>query len=87
MIERGHLFVETRLAFAEPPAGCGELTGRDPASGTEIGELLLGRHPGRITSDEITIYKAMGHACEDMAAASLVYRRAQEQGVGVFVTL
>ena len=86
-IERGRLFVETRHAFEAPPVGCGELAGRDPESGTEIGELLLGRRPGRATSDEITVYKAMGHACEDMAAASLVYRRAQEQGVGVFVTL
>ncbi|HEX5441556.1 MAG TPA: ornithine cyclodeaminase family protein [Ktedonobacterales bacterium] len=87
IIERGHLFVETRRAFAAPPVGCGELAGRDPASGTEIGELLLGSRPGRTSGDEITIYKAMGHACEDMAAASLVYRRAQEQGAGDVVTL
>ena len=87
VIERGHLFVETRLAFAAPPAGCGELSGRDPASGTEIGELLLGHGPGRMTSDEITIYKAMGHACEDMAAASLVYQRALAEGAGLPVTL
>jgi ornithine cyclodeaminase/thiomorpholine-carboxylate dehydrogenase len=86
-IERGHLFVETRHAFAAPPVGCGELAGRDPQSGTEIGELLLRRRPGRTSSDEITVYKAMGHACEDMAAASLVYRHAREQGAGVFVTL
>ena len=87
VIERGRLFVETRHAFAAPPIGCGELAGRDPASGTEIGELLLGRRPGRKSHDEITVYKAMGHACEDMAAASLVYRRAQHEGAGVSVAL
>lgn len=87
VIEQGHLFVETRLAFALPPAGCGELNGLDPASGTELGELLLGRRPGRQSETELTIYKAMGHACEDMAAASVVYRRARAEGAGAEVTL
>lgn len=87
MIERGHLFVETRRAFEAPPVGCAELAGHDPASGTEMGELLANRRPGRNSAGEITVYKAMGHACEDMAAAALVYRRAQDQGVGNLVTL
>lgn len=85
--EQGRLFVETRLAFAEPPAGCGELVGLDPESGTELGELLLGQRPGRRSETEITVYKSMGHASEDMAAASLVYRRALETGVGSTVSL
>lgn len=82
MIEYGRLFVETRLAFEPPPAGCGELAGADPNAGTELGEVLLGRRPGRQSQEELTIYKAMGHACEDMVAATLVYRRAQQEGVG-----
>ena len=87
VIERGALFVETRRAFEAPPVGCGELAGRDPASGTEIGELLLRVRPGRKSHDDITVYKAMGHACEDMAAASLVYQRALHEGMGVVVSL
>lgn len=87
VIERGRLFVETRRAFEAPPVGCAELAGRDPASGVELGELLLGHRPGRQANDEITIYKAMGHACEDLAAASLVYRRARQDSLGVSVTL
>ena len=87
VIERGHLFVETRRAFEAPPVGCGELARRDPASGTEIGAMLLGRHPARKSGEEITVYKAMGHACEDMAAASLVYQRARHEGAGVSVKL
>lgn len=82
MIARGRLFVETRLAFEPPPAGCAELAGVDPHVGTELGEVLLGRRPGRDSTDELTIYKAMGHACEDLVAASLVYRRAQAEGAG-----
>lgn len=82
VIERGHLFVETRMAFEPPPAGCGELVGFDRSFGTELGEVLLGQATGRQSEDEITVYKAMGHACEDMAAASLVYRRAKQEDVG-----
>jgi alanine dehydrogenase len=87
VIERGRLFVETRLAFEPPPAGCGELAGFDPSVGTELGEILLGRGLGRQSNDELTVYKAMGHACEDMAAASLVYHRAKQNGAGRTVVL
>lgn len=87
VIEHGHLFVETRLAFDPPPAGCGELAGFDPGIGSELGEVLLGRRQGRLSEDEITVYKAMGHACEDMAAASLVYHRARQDNIGQMVTL
>jgi ornithine cyclodeaminase/thiomorpholine-carboxylate dehydrogenase len=87
VIEQGHLFVETRLAFEAPPAGCAELAGRDSSTGTELGEVLLGSHPGRQSRDELTIYKAMGHACEDLAAASLVYHRAKEAGAGYSIEL
>jgi alanine dehydrogenase len=86
-IARGRLFVETRLAFQPPPVGCGELAGLDPGRGTEIGEILLGRGLGRQSDAEITVYKAMGHACEDMAAASLVYHRARQGGAGQMVAL
>src|SRR6266568_3163058 len=82
VIEHSRLYVETRMAFEPPPAGCGELAGFDPSIGTELGEVLLGQGLGRQSQDEITVYKAMGHACEDMAAASLVYRRAKQEGVG-----
>ncbi len=87
VIEHGRLFVETRLAFEPPPAGCGELAGLDPSVGTELGEVLLGRGLGRQSKDELTVYKAMGHACEDMAAASIVYHRAKQEDAGRSVVL
>jgi ornithine cyclodeaminase/alanine dehydrogenase-like protein (mu-crystallin family) len=31
---------------------------------------------------ELTVFKSMGHAMEDMVAAGLVYRNAQQRGVG-----
>jgi len=87
VVARHRLFVETRLAFEPPPAGCAELHGLDPASGTELGEVLLRRRPGRQDAEEITVYKAMGIAMEDMVAARLVYEAAQRAGLGRVLTL
>ena len=53
----------------------------------EIGEVLSGAKPGRTSDDEITMYKSVGIAAQDVAAASLVYRRALEQGVGTEVEI
>ena len=83
----GRLFVETREAFEPAPVGCSELQGLDPASGTELGEVLLGRAAGRGGDDEITVYKAMGHVAEDIAAAELVYAAARRDGAGTLVEL
>jgi ornithine cyclodeaminase/alanine dehydrogenase-like protein (mu-crystallin family) len=82
LAEGAKLFVETLTAFADPPAGCAELKGIDPSRGAELGEVLLGRKPGRQTEDEITVYKAMGHAMEDLVAAQIVYELATAAGTG-----
>jgi ornithine cyclodeaminase/alanine dehydrogenase-like protein (mu-crystallin family) len=82
-----HLFVETREAFEPTPVGCAELAGMDPRSATEIGEVLLGRAPGRTDPTEITVYKAMGHVVEDIAAAELVYAAARSAHAGTTITL
>jgi alanine dehydrogenase len=87
VIAQSRLFVETRLAFEPPPVGCGELAGMDPSVGTELGEVLQGRSKGRQSKDELTVYKAMGHACEDLAAASLVYHQAKQNSTGRTVML
>ncbi len=84
---QGTLFVETRLAFEPPPVGCAELAGVDPASATELGEVLLGTRPGRTSPTEITIYKAMGHVIEDIVAAELAVAEAQRTGTGQLVRL
>jgi ornithine cyclodeaminase/alanine dehydrogenase-like protein (mu-crystallin family) len=81
-IRRSRLFVESRVAFQPPPAGAAELAGLDPSRAAELGEVVAGTAPGRQDPDEVTVYKSMGHAVEDAAAAGLVYRRAQREGAG-----
>ncbi len=82
IIDAGALYVETRDAFLPIPVGCDDLKGVDAARGSELGEVLLGKRPGRTSETQLTVYKSMGHAVEDMVAANLVYRRANELGRG-----
>jgi ornithine cyclodeaminase/alanine dehydrogenase-like protein (mu-crystallin family) len=51
----------------------------------ELGEVLTGDHPGRTSDDEITLFKSLGIAIEDLAAADHVVRKARVQGVGAEV--
>jgi len=87
-IAAGRVFVEWRGAASNPPpAGAAELQGLDLEGITEVGEVLAGTKPGRMSDDEITIYKSTGHAVEDAAAARLVYDRAKAEGAGVTLQL
>jgi ornithine cyclodeaminase len=51
----------------------------------ELGEVLIGAAEGRRAADELTVFKSLGLAVEDLAAAEHVYEAAQAQGVGTAV--
>lgn len=51
----------------------------------ELGEILTGAHPGRTRADELTVFKSLGLAVEDLAAAELCVARAHERGLGTEV--
>jgi ornithine cyclodeaminase len=86
----GLVVVESRAAALAPaPAGANELTaplergliGADHIH-AELGELVEGRKRGRTSAQQITLYKSVGVAVEDCAAAALVLRAASERGRG-----
>lgn len=52
----------------------------------EIGEVLNGERPGRTSPEEITLFKSLGLAIEDLFAAEYLYRKATEMGVGTWVS-
>ena len=54
---------------------------------SELGEVLTGAGDGRRTDDELTIFKSLGLAAEDLAAVEYLYRRAVETGSGQRVEL
>ena len=87
LVEKSHIFVESKVAFNAPPVGCSELQGLDADFGTEIGEMLLKQKPGRESETETTIYKSMGHAMEDLVAANLVYQKTMNRRMGMQVDL
>ena len=51
----------------------------------EIGEVLHGDKPGRTSLEEITLFKSLGLAVEDLAAAEYLYRKAKELNEGTWV--
>lgn len=82
LIDRATIYVETRNAFAPTPVGSAELQGLDPSLGIEVGELLAGTRPGRTGAEQVTLYKSMGNAMEDMVVANIVYDAALRSGRG-----
>ncbi|QIY59300.1 ornithine cyclodeaminase family protein [Streptomyces sp. RPA4-5] len=87
--------VESRQAALAPfPAGSNDLL-RPLRDGiiteehvhAELGELLAGDKPGRSSDQQITLYKSVGVAVQDAAAAALVVAAAQERSVGAEIGL
>jgi alanine dehydrogenase len=83
--------VESRRAALAPfPAGSNDLTQpiRDGLITpehvhAELGQLVSGAKPGRASAEQITLYKSVGVAVQDAAAAALVLAKARELGAGV----
>ena len=84
-VARAEVFVESRIAVEPFPAGSRELEGRDPTTITEIGEVFGG--DATAVGEGVTVYKSMGHAVEDLAAASVVVRAARASGRGTTITV
>lgn len=53
----------------------------------EIGEIILGKKPGRTSDEEVTVFVSSGLAIQDVATAKLVYDKALQQGMGTKVNL
>jgi ornithine cyclodeaminase len=86
LITRARVFVDSRagavaeagdlvLPIAEGAFDAGRIAG-------ELGEVISGAVPGRTGPSDVTIFKSLGMAVEDVAAAHLAYARATERGLG-----
>jgi ornithine cyclodeaminase len=86
LVSRARLFVDSRrAALAESgdvliPIAEGAITPAHIAG--ELGELTAGRVAGRESPDQVTIFKSLGMAVEDVTAAHLAWERAVARGVG-----
>ena len=86
LVARARLFVDSRagalteagdvvMPMAEGAFEAGHILG-------ELGEVLAGRIAGRRAAADVTIFKSLGMAVEDVAAAHLAYEKAAERGLG-----
>jgi ornithine cyclodeaminase/alanine dehydrogenase-like protein (mu-crystallin family) len=91
LVARGDLFVDSRDA-ALVEAGDIVLAMKDGAIGAghikaELGDVVSGKAAGRRGQYRVTIFKSLGLAVEDVAAAHLAYERARAGGAGRELTL
>lgn len=90
-VERAYVVVDSRAAaLAEAgdlmiPIQKGLI--REDHIRAELGEIVSGDAPGRTSDDQITLFKSVGVAVQDAAAAGLALRRAEELGLGQLVEL
>jgi alanine dehydrogenase len=91
LVARARLFVDSRAAAlvesGDVVMGIKEKRFDDKHLAGELGEVVLGRVNGRQSANEITVFKSLGMAVEDVVAADLVLRRAVETGAGTELTL
>lgn len=91
LVADAQLYVDSRAAALVESGDvvCGIAEGRfgpDHIRG-ELGELVLGRAPGRTDDRALTVFKSLGMAVEDVTAADLVLRKAVESGAGTELVL
>jgi alanine dehydrogenase len=89
IVERADVVVveQRDSAFAPLPAGAPELEPRGREGVVELGEIIAGTAAGRSSDEQITLYKSVGVAVQDLAAAALVLAAARERGVGQEIEL
>jgi thiomorpholine-carboxylate dehydrogenase len=73
VLARAHLYVDSRAAATKESGDV--MAAREVVA--EIGEVVAGTNPGRRTADEITLFKSVGVAVEDVVSAALVYQASQ----------
>ena len=91
LVARARLFVDSRAAAlveaGDIVQGIREGRFTDAHVRGEVGEVVLGRVPGRSSDGEVTVFKSLGLAVEDIVSADLVLRRAVENGAGTELVL
>jgi ornithine cyclodeaminase/alanine dehydrogenase-like protein (mu-crystallin family) len=79
--------VDSRAALKPFPVGANDLSMLGDEDVRELGQVIAGETPGRTAADQLTLYKSVGNAAMDAAAAALVLRAARERGLGREVEL
>jgi ornithine cyclodeaminase/alanine dehydrogenase-like protein (mu-crystallin family) len=90
-VAQSHFFVDCRNSTVNEGGEylralrCGAISAAHIAA--EIGEVANGTHPGRTSRDEVTLYKSLGVAPQDLASAHYVLDKARAAGIGQLIEL
>ena len=91
LVRRARVIVDQREAILEE---AGDIAGpiADGAVDAsvmvgEIGDIVLGRVPGRTSAEEVTFFKSVGNAVQDVAVAARVLETAEREGLGAVVEI
>jgi ornithine cyclodeaminase len=84
VIQRAYVVVDSREAAM---AEAGDLIKARAAIDAELGEIVNNDKPGRIDDKQITLFKSVGMAAQDAAAAAAVLSAAEGMGLGTVIDL
>jgi ornithine cyclodeaminase/alanine dehydrogenase-like protein (mu-crystallin family) len=91
LLARARLIVDSRAGAltesGDVVQGIREGWFNEPHIAGELGEVVAGLTQGRTSADQITVFKSLGMAVEDLAAAGLALSRAKELGKGTEIAL
>jgi ornithine cyclodeaminase len=83
-IGRARVIVDSREACL---AEAGDIIKANASIDAELGEIVNGQRPGRQHREEITLFKSVGLAAQDAAAAGAILARAEDKGFGTVVDI
>jgi ornithine cyclodeaminase len=83
-VKRARVVVDSREACLSE---AGDIIIHKATIDAELGEIVNGTKPGRISDDEITFFKSVGLAAQDAAAAAAILAEAEQKGLGRVITL
>jgi ornithine cyclodeaminase/alanine dehydrogenase-like protein (mu-crystallin family) len=90
-VAKSRLYVDSRESLLQEagdfiiPKNEGALT--DAHITGELGDLVIGKIKGRMTREQITLFKSLGLAIEDLASAQHIYSKAKEKQVGTWLEI
>ena len=85
LVAGASLFVDRRESTVNESGDYLAAVERGAVIRAELGELLTGSADGRKSENEITLFKSLGLAVEDLAAAAFLYENARRDGAGTWV--
>jgi ornithine cyclodeaminase len=90
ILHRARIVVDDRkavLADAGELIGCVNDGSLDPEELIELGEIVTGTQPGRNSDEQVTVFKSVGLAIQDLCAAASALERAEREEIGTVVEL